>query len=357
MKKFLASALFLASAIAFVGCEKDSPSIPIQRYDLSQGMLITNEGDWGKNNASISLYYTSGDSIANDVFKKVNGREMGDVLQSMKIVDTLAYFVLNGSGKIEVASAKSCKSVATIKGIGNPRFMESYGNKGYISAWDNDEVVVFDLKTNAILKSIKVGTDPEGMLVVGTKLFVANSSGMGGKNNTISVVDLTTDAVIKTITVADCPRNFVADRNGNVWVVCSGFVDWVVAANSTNAAICKVNPTTYEVTKIDLGSFRPTQIHTNSNRDKVYYGGGYSLKGIYQLELNATTAPGKPLIDETIYGFTVSPTTNEIFCFAAFSYTENDNKMFRYNANGTLLNSKTKSFLLGVGPNSGYFVQ
>lgn len=357
MKKLLIAALLFASAASLTSCEDDSPSAPKMNVDLPYDMLITNEGNWTANNAGISIYNSEKDAIENDVFKKANGRDMGDILQSMKVVDTLGYFVLNHSGKIEVASLKTFKSKATIDGLGSPRYMETYNGKGYISNWDNDELVVIDLKTNTILKRIKVGVDPEGLLVTGNKLYVANSSGMGGKNNTVSVVDLTTDAVVKTIEVADSPRTFALDKDGNVWVACSGYIDWVTSANSTNAAICKINASTYAVTKIDLGTFRPNKICTNPAQTKVYYGSGWGVKGIYELDITATQTPSAPLINEFFYGFTVNPTTGEIYGFTDASDAKRANMVFRYSITGQLLNSAAKNYTVGASPNSGYFVK
>ena len=350
MKKLLYAALLLGAAMQFTACENDdSTSKPKQRYDLTQGMVISNEGNNKKDNASISLYYTNGDSLANDVYNQVNKEVLGDVLQSIAVADTSAYLVLNGSGKIVVVSKYSCKRYAMIP-VEGPRYMAVYGKTGYVSAWTNKEIAVIDLTSNKVTGSIKVGTGPEGVLINGGKLYVANSGGFG-KDNTISVIDIKSNTVVNPIAVADCPKAFTVDKNGSIWVVCAGYTDWATPANSTKGALCKINPSTNEVTKIVIDGFTPDRIQTNIAKDKLYYGGGWGTPGIYQIDIAAATAPTKPFISGDFYSFTVNPSNGEIMVMAADWVTAAKNKMVRYTDKG----EKIKDYVVGVGPNGGYF--
>lgn len=363
MRKFLFAALLFASAASLTSCEKDSPTTKPINFDLPYDMIIVNEGNFTKIDGSFSLYFESKDSVANDVFKKVNGRELGDVVQSLKMVDSLGYFVSNNTGVIEVVSLKTFKSKATISNLGNPRYMEAYNGKGYVSEWKSDAIVVIDLASNKVIKSIKVGIDPEGLFISGDKLFVANSShgnytnGYKGKDNTISVIDLKTDNVVKTITVGDKPFKFTQDINGNIWVICSGYSEYNNDAANTNAALCKIDPKTYSVTKLDLGTFRATSIATNPAKNKIYYGIGYPSKGICQIDINATEASKTPFIKDEFYGFSVNPTTGVIYAFTTAYDAVSPNKLFKYDATGTLINSSSKNRNTGIYPNGGYFVK
>ena len=178
IKNIFALALVGASLL-FTACEKDESSNSKLPFDLTQGVVITNEGNMGHSNASISLYYADGDSVANDVFKRANNRVLGDVLQSIAVAGDKVYLILNASNKIEVVEKASCKELATIEGFEGPRYMVTNGSKGYVSCWKNGEVAVVDLNTNTITKKVKVGVGPEAVKVVRNKLFVANSGGWG----------------------------------------------------------------------------------------------------------------------------------------------------------------------------------
>lgn len=350
MKKLLYAALLVGATLQFTACESDSsPAKPKQRYDITQGMVISNEGNYGKNNASISLYYTNGDSLANDVYNKVNNDVLGDVLQSIAEADTSVYFVLNGSNKVVAVSKYSCKKYASIT-VAGPRYMAVNGKTGYVTGWTNNEVAVVDLATNKVTGSIKVGSGPEGVLINGGKLYVANSGGYG-KDNTVSVIDIKTNTVVKTITVADCPKSFAADKNGAIWVVCAGYTDWNNSANSTKGALCKITPSTYEVSKLAIDGFNPDKLQASPAKDKLYYEGSYGSPGIFQMDITAAAAPAKPFITGDFYSFTVNPSNGEIMAMHADWVTAASNKIVRYTATGSLI----KEYVVGAGPNGGYF--
>ncbi len=74
----------------------------------------------------------------------------------------------------------------------------------YISCWGCDHVLVFDLTIQAWKTSIKVGDNPNEMLVSpnGQQLYVCNAN-----DNTVSVINLKTKKVIETLDVALYPNS------------------------------------------------------------------------------------------------------------------------------------------------------
>ena len=72
----------------------------------------------------------------------------------------------------------------------------------YISCWGCDHVLVFDLNMQAWKAPIKVGDNPNEMLVSpnGQQLYVCNAN-----DNTVSVINLKTKKVIETLDVASTP--------------------------------------------------------------------------------------------------------------------------------------------------------
>lgn len=337
MKKLLSAALFLGAAFAFTSCEKDSDNGP--SYDLSKGLIIVNEGiEFG----SISHYNPVTDAVTNDIFKTVNNREVGKYLQSVCSYGDNIYLVVGGSAKVEVINRSTSREVATISGIGTPRYMVTNGATGYVSAWDNKEVAVINLTTSQVTGSIKVGAGPEGLLIHNGNLFVANSGGFA-TDNSISVIDLKSNTIVKTITVENNPKTLVLDKNNNIWVVCAGY--------ATKGALCKINPSTYEVTKTVIEGFNPDRLQINSAKDKLYYGGTFGAPGIFQMDIAAATAPTKPFISGDFYGFAINPSNEEVMAMVA-PYDANDkHKMVRYNTNG----EKIKEYSTKVYPNGGIF--
>lgn len=74
----------------------------------------------------------------------------------------------------------------------------------YISCWGCDQVLVFDLNMQAWKTPIKVGDNPNEMLISpnGQQLYVCNAN-----DNTVSVINLKTKKVIETLDVALYPNS------------------------------------------------------------------------------------------------------------------------------------------------------
>ncbi|KAA3602189.1 MAG: T9SS C-terminal target domain-containing protein [Calditrichaeota bacterium] len=90
---------------------------------------------------------------------------------------------------------------------------------GYLSALNDNQVYKISLLTGVVLDTVDVGANPQGLLVRGDQLFVANSG--FGSNNTVSIIDLTTFTVSDTVIVHDNPQD-LAYFNGKIYTVCSG---------------------------------------------------------------------------------------------------------------------------------------
>ncbi|MCK5028999.1 MAG: hypothetical protein KAR57_05145 [Bacteroidales bacterium] len=319
----------------------------------ANGVFISNEGTFGSGNGSVSYYSFDDDAVTNDIFKTVNGRSLGDVVQSVTVHNGMAYMVMNGSNKVEVASANNMIEKGVITGVTSPRYFVGVSDtKGYVSEWGSGSetnVQVIDLTTLTVIKSITVGMGPERMLFHNDMVYVANSGGWGN-DNTISVINPSTDAVIKTITLeGDSPRDFIVDVNDDIWVLCAGHIDYYSTPMvETPSKLVRINPTTNEVAQtITIGeSYHPTCLETSKNRNNLFYGAGYGVQGIYKMSISDSSVPTTPLIDKTFYGFNVNPETGNIYALEAPSFTANGT-LWRYEANGAELGS----YEVGIGPN------
>jgi len=234
MKKHFRIITMIALVITVLAaCKKDEViedlcCVTFGKYE--NGYFVTNEGNFGTGNGSISFVNDDG-LVENDVFSSVNSFALGDVVQSMNVIDGNAYIISNGSSKIEVASVDSMFSVATIVGgsFQSPRYILKTGdNKAYVSDWGGGFggfIVVIDLDSNIQTGMIYNGASPEGMVKVGNKVFTADGGfGWSGSSSKVSVINTLTDAIESTIDVGDIPRSIQTDANGNVWVLCEGLL-------------------------------------------------------------------------------------------------------------------------------------
>jgi YVTN family beta-propeller protein len=138
------------------------------------------------------------------------------------------HIVMNISSYVEVANAFTAVSISKIQfktpanAPRQPRYVVGYKNKVLVSSYDGT-VAVIDTASLAIEKYITVGSNPEQMVVLGDKLYVANSGGLNPvMDSTVSVIDLNSLAETQKIKVGLNPSAITADNSGNIYVGCTG---------------------------------------------------------------------------------------------------------------------------------------
>lgn len=342
----------VAQAFFFSSCDQENEHQPKGSYE--SGVFIVNEGNFNRGNGSISFYNRNTKTADQDIFKQVNNRPTGDVIQSLAVHNEKAYIVANNSGKMEVADANTFQSLGTVEGLMMPRYFAALQNKGYVTEWvgfsGNGRVAVVDLKTNTVTKTIPVGGFPEQLLVHNNKLYVANSA-----DNTVSVINTNTDVLETTVTVGDGPNSLAVDANNKIWVLCGGDKVWLpdysgIDENaSTVGSLVRLNPATLAAeTTLAFGSKKeaPAKLTANSSKNKLYY--TYQGK-VFQVDITAAALPVTALINRGFYGFGVDPATNILYGSPS-SFTANS-KVIRYNPSGAAIDS----FQAGIGANGFVF--
>ncbi|WP_157417810.1 DUF5074 domain-containing protein [Aequorivita capsosiphonis] len=299
MKKLL---LLSLTTLLFISCSSDDDNTSSEYIpdDYEKGVFITNEGPF--NNGSGTITYISEDysTVAQSIYKSVNGFDLGNIVQSMGFENDNAYIVVNNSNKIMVANRYTFESVDSIKtDIASPRhFIGASGTRGYVTNWgdpnDNsdDFVAVLDLRSNEVVTTIPVDFGPEKMVSHNTKVYVAHQGGYG-QNNLVSVISGI--SVEKTITVGDVPNSMVVSGN-ELYVLCGGTPSY--AGTETSGSLVKIDLLTETVT--DTFNFATTDHPTNLTADgnNLFY----SLNGkVYKVNTSSVTLPGTGIIDGLFY--------------------------------------------------------
>lgn len=224
------SALCALTLFSFTGCEKNN-DIPDDDDSVEKlnGFIFLNSGNKGNNNSGLSYYNMSTAKIDVDAFKTINNRGLGDTANDIIKYGSKLYIAVYGSNTIEVLD-ETGESIKQIKSSGDaalqPRYMTSYEGKIYVSLFDG-YVARLDTATLEIENKVKVGRNPEQLVVANNKLYVVNSGGMDyntpvGYDKTVSVIDLSSFTEIKKIEVVTNPANVVTDNQGDVYVVSLG---------------------------------------------------------------------------------------------------------------------------------------
>ena len=331
--------------IILTGCMKDNPA-PISSSSLyDNGYFVTNEGQFMSGNGSISFVNSNG-NVENNIFENTNSFPLGDVVQSMNIIDDKAYIVVNASGRVEVVSADSMSHITTIN-LGSPRYITSASlNKAYVSDWNINGVQVIDLLTHEVTSTISCGVGPEAILVNNGYAYVCNVGGWS-LDNTISVIDVNTDVVVNTISVGDKPNSLVVDANGAIWVLSGGYTeydpnDWSVISQ-TAGSLVKIVDDVVEKTLIFSVGESPKDLLIDESGTKLYF----SNNGVFTMNISDSQLPTTSLINRNFYG--LGNSSGYIYGTNAGDYV-NAGYSVRYTENGTLLDS----IQVGVAP-GGYF--
>ena len=312
--------------------------LPFIGFAQSSSIYITNEGNFGTGNGSLSVFDRTTNSLTNDIFSSNNGGALlGDVVQSMEYFNGNGYLCVNGSAKIEVID-DNATHVATIQ-ASSPRYLKQVNAaKAYATDWGINGVQVIDLLTNTISSTIACGTGPEGITVANGFAYVCNLGGFG-LDNTVSVIDIETDIVVSTLEVGDRPNSAVVDANGAVWVLTGGFTeydaDWNVVSE-TAGNLVKIVGNTIEATYAFAVGNHPQDLVIDDAGTTLYYSDGSWSKAVYAFDITDTELSTTALINKSFYGLGVHG--GYVYGTDAVDFTQSG-WSYKYTTEGTIIDS------------------
>ena len=327
----LGIAAFLAAGL--ISCERDSESVvPETPGAFDNGVFVCNEGPFQSGTGTVSFISRSTGIIYNELFKTSNNLPLGNIVQSMTIFKGKAYIIVNNANRVEIVDIKTFKSVGFIEGLTLPRFFIGIAEgKAYVSCWDN-KVAVLDLSSNTISARINVGTGPERMLKTGNLVFVANQGGFS-IDSTITVIDALTNKFLSTLPVFSKPTGMVTDKNGKLWVLCSGkgFNGWPQPGDS-EGHLLRINPADLSIEKnitFPDNSNHPDKLAINESGDVLYY---IYKEGVYSFQIESETLRTSALISRSGYCYALDYdiTAKCIYLSDPLDYVQNG-WVFRYN--------------------------
>lgn len=349
MKKTI---LATAIAVLFFACKKDKetgpqPTVtPTPISSFANGVFIVNEGGFNAGNANISFYNNSTQAITNNVFSSVNNNlPLGDIAQSMQKFGDKIFIVVNNSSKIEVVNLFDFKSVATISGMGSPRFIGFINSsKAYVTDLFNNKIHIINPSTYTKTGEIAINGWTEDISIVADTAYVTNWD-----EKKLYLINTQTDAVISTLDIAEGAAGMVKDKNNHLWIACSGNT-W--GTPIVYGKIFKFNPYTRSFEKeIDGASVQqnPSKICLDKNNENIYYLSG----NVYKMSVNASSLPTQSFVATSsfsFYGLGVNPLNDEVFIGDAVDFSQNGTVSV-FNANGT----GKGIFSVGVSPNGFMF--
>ena len=368
--------LLLALATLLFSCKPDQPVNP-GTITIGSGMFVLNEGNFQFANSSLTFYDIEADTVVNDLFYKVNNAPLGDVAESMALVDGKLYIVVNNSKYIYKVDANTivCDTTKPYKlgGFYSPREIFFVApNKAYVTDIVGTNIWIINPQEMKHTGTIAMGNTTEKMLRVGNELFVSNWSYYytdaysHDSYHTVQVIDLNNDVKVADIEVGKEPNTMVVDKNGHVWVLCEGR-SWDEEYDAEGMPYGE-NPTLWEIDPmLRTAELRYEFVGPDEDDDEIK-GVASTLRAnpagdqfymIYNNEVRrfdlATLSLSEtfrivPEPQGLFYNMVVEPRTGEIYIADAKNYMKNGT-VYRYTSDGLLL----ASFEAGIIPSAMLF--
>ena len=217
----------LMLGMSMSGCsDSDEPEIIIDPVEKPN--YILNEGHWGANNASISMFnHPTFGIVQEDAYLKNNGKQMGDVANAMMEEDENIYVLLNGSkyvARLDIMVKEQARYTFP-DGEGEPRCMEVEDDYAYVTQYGG-QVTKLNIKDMSLAGTFKGGDNLEGVVEKDGKLYVSNSYAVDGSNNwvynnEVFIVNAKTMTLEKTIKVVENPTK-IYEIDDKVYLISNG---------------------------------------------------------------------------------------------------------------------------------------
>lgn len=337
--------LAIAGATLLPGCKKDDPDTKPTGVLPNNAVLVINEGNYTFGNASITLYDPATEEVTENVFTANTGRPLGDVAQSVTVVNDTAYFVVNNSGKIEVLDLTALTEVATIVGLTSPRYFLPLGDgRAYVSDIYSNTVHIVDLSSFSVTGSITLSGWTEQMVLAGNKAYICNYDSLR-----VEVIDITTDTKLKHIDLNAPASSISIDGNGDIWVLAEKDL------KGNTAKLARIDTATVDLNgSLAFGSNESPSDLTLAPDGETFY---FLMDGVRKFSTNnmpsSTTEMPVLIADNgrTLYALGINKAGDRVYVADALDYNQKGTVLV-YDASSYM---ETTSFKAGIIPGGFLF--
>ena len=343
--------------LSLAGCMKDDELWEFEQEEHglpNGGLFVINEGNFTYGNASLTYYDPETRQVIDDVFFQTNALPLGDVAHSMTIRDSLAYVVVNNSGRIYIFNASTFEVKGKITGLTSPRYMHFLSDtKAYVSDLYARSIAVVNPQTMEVIGAIPVNNSSSESYQQATEQMLQYDrfvyTNCWSYDNKVLVIDSELDQVVDSIEVRKQPNSMVLDRHHALWVLCDGGDEGSPYGNEA-AGLLKIGAGSTEAQIIHRFSpgESPRDLKINGTGDTLFYING----DVYQFAVNGFNDP-KLLIESPyegnmwtgFYGLDVDPYSSEIYVADAIDFVQRG-MIYRFTPEGVPLDT----FRTGIAP-------
>lgn len=344
MKK---SVLILIASLVVIGisaCKKEKPTAKGFRSNKNT-VLLGCEGNFTWGNASVGVCFSASDSMWNDAYSQINQEKLGDVLQSMNLINDRIFLVMNNSNKIVVCNSDNLTKVSEIEGLQSPRYIvDAMNGSYYVSDLYANAITVIDAKSYNKTATMPCVGWSESMIYANGKVYVGNM-----KSNFLYVANTSSNSITDSIDIGYGTSSMVLDKNNRLWITTTGRPASSIPSSLICIDIEGVHPTIHQ--RFDFTSGAPKSVQVNSLGNQLLF----LNVDVYAMSIADNTLPITPLISASgtnIYSIAVNPLTDDIYVADAKDYVQSG-VVSVYSQSGFLKHQ----YVTGIIPSSFLFFQ
>ncbi len=333
---------FLLLAMLSVACSSDDDNTGGAGSNgaSGSGCYILNQGLWGGNDASIQ-YYNFETSLATspictqDLFYSNNNSLLGDVAQDMLWINEKLYVTVSSSQKLEILDEQGrrlCEPYTYAETMACPRMMATDGEYLYVVNYDKN-IYAYDIDTDELVKTIPVGSYPEGISYVDGYLVVSNSDyGACDGDASLSVVDVNS-GIVREIKEYICnPGVQSVACNGDVYIIDQGNYSTI------GSNILRINPRSATVETLGISAsllavYENTLYYVNASWNYNINDYAYSPLYRYDTVSGETVELLSTEVMKNVNSLSVNPENGDIY--VGYSNGTNLGNMRVFAADGT----------------------
>ena len=323
MKKLL---LIVLGCCFTLSCDKDL--LGPQKVDANEGdligrkVLILNEGNFQRNNASISCYKPKFKTLVDQVYSGKNSRPLGDVAQDLALYQDKYLISLNNSKRLELIDTGSFISVGRVENLDFPTYISIYQDKAFVSDLFSAKMYSIDLETLVIEKEIPLSRACSYSTLWNNKIAAI-------ANNRLLIIDPRLGIEDSSLIIAPNLGRPQIDQNNQLWIL---------AKNGASSKLIQLNPDLSIAKELNFTSDEnPKLLEISADRKTLFYS---SNTGVYSQSIFSNQLDKKLIISHSrdLYGFNVDPKTGDFYLSDALSFDESSS-VFRYDSLGQLVDS------------------
>jgi len=325
-KKLKSILRFICLVVISNSCsDKEKPKPENLEITPGSMVLVCNEGNFRWGNASAGILNLSNQKWVEDGFKQVNGRSLGDVLQSATYWNENWWLVVNNSSKIEVVDGQKFTALKTITGLISPRFLLPVSNsKAYISDIYAQKIWILDGTSKIPIGSIGFKGWSEEMVLSENKVWIVCRN-----KSKVFIINSEFDQLTDSISLPGNSTSIAVSKNDNIWV---GFD----SSGSKNPGIAYINSKTRKIEKLIYSNERGrylSHFQTSQTKDSLFF----LQNGVFMVRENSSEFPTQNFaknLSGNWYGMGFDPKRREIYLSDAKDYQQKS-RIFKIKSNST----------------------